>query len=60
LFFHPTRHALFDRGGADDLGIAEGNQDGALGVWGDAFFEGDGSDFVGLAVVVTAYKKWGV
>jgi hypothetical protein len=25
-------------------------------VGGDAFFEGDGSDFVGLAVVVTAHK----
>jgi hypothetical protein len=29
-------------------------------VGGDAFFKGDGSDFVGLAVVVTAHKKWGV
>lgn len=60
LFFHPTRHALFDGGGADDLGVAEGNEDGALGVGGDAFFEGDGTDFVGLAVVVTAHKKLGV
>jgi len=56
LLLHPTRHALFDRGGADDLGVAEGNEDGALGVGGDAFFEGDGSDFLGLAVVVTAHK----
>ena len=56
LFFHPTRHGLFDRGGADDLGIAEGNEDRALGVRGDAFFQGDGSDLVGLAVVVTAHK----
>jgi hypothetical protein len=31
-----------------------------LGVRGDAFFEGDGSDFLGLAVVVTAHKKRGV
>jgi hypothetical protein len=29
-------------------------------VGGDAFFKGDGSDFVCLAVVVTAHKKWGV
>lgn len=56
LLLHPTRHALLDRCGADDLCIAEGNQHGALGVGGDAFFQGDGSDFVCLAVVVTAHK----
>ena len=36
LLFHPARHALLDHGGADDAGIAGGDEHRAGGVRGDA------------------------
>ena len=42
-------HFLVDRGGAENMGIAEFDQAGALGVAGEARFEADGAKLVGGA-----------
>lgn len=51
LFFHPARHGLLNSSGADDFCFPKTHKDRSLGVWGDAFFDGDGADLKGLAVV---------
>ena len=56
LFLHPTRDGFLDHGGADDFRVSEGNQNRALGVRGDGFFDGDRADLARLAVVVSAHR----
>ena len=53
----PGWNALFDDGGAEDAGLAEGDEDGAAGVLGEVALEGDGAE-VGGAAVVVAYHAW--
>jgi len=45
----PRRHAFLDGRGAQHLGVAEGNQHGALGVAGVMAFDADGAQLVGGA-----------
>lgn len=51
LFLHPAGDAFLDHGGADDAGVAERDEHGAVGVWGDAGEEGDGAELVVVAAV---------
>ena len=43
------RHLVFDRGGAQHLGVAERDEDRALGVAREAALDGDGAKLVGEA-----------
>ena len=49
----PARDALGDGGGAEDLRVAEGDEDGALGVLAPPAFDGDGAELFGGAAVDT-------
>jgi hypothetical protein len=51
LLFHPRRHLGLDGGGADDAGVAVGDEHRTGGVGRDAGFEGDGAELVGFAAV---------
>ena len=44
----PRRHALFERGGAQHMRVAEADEAGALGMAGEAALEADGAQFVGF------------
>ena len=55
LLFHPARDALLNGGGADDAGIAEGGENRAGGVGGDAGREGNGAELVCLAAIVSGH-----
>ena len=43
----PRRHRILDRGRAENVGIAELNEAGALGVFVDVDFQGDVTELVG-------------
>jgi hypothetical protein len=47
----PAGDAFGDGGVAEDLGVAEGDEDGAFGVLAPAAFDGDGAELLGGAAV---------
>src|SRR4029079_13072979 len=49
--FAPAGDAFGDGGGAEDLGVAEGDEDGDFGVLAPAAFDGDGAELFGGAAV---------
>src|SRR6478609_6093611 len=51
----PTRDAFGDGGGAEDLGVAEGDEYGAFGVLAPSAFDGDGAELFGGAAVDTRH-----
>ena len=50
--FKPGGEVFFDHGGAEDLGFAEGDEDGASGVFGEVALDFEGAELGGGAVVV--------